>query len=67
MKFWNWLNGKKTVFAEFYWGVSGTILLVWFPNGLPDVTNKVYLSIGIFLTFIGLGHKAFKATFAAKE
>jgi hypothetical protein len=63
-KFWNWLNGKKTVIAEFYWTAFAGIVLIWFPNGLPEVPNKIYLSFGIFLTFCGLGHKAFKSKVA---
>lgn len=57
---WDWLNGKKTVIAEFYWGFSGAIILVWFPDGLPATPNKIYLTAGILLTALGLGHKAAK-------
>jgi hypothetical protein len=67
MKLWNWFNGKKTIIAEFYWTALAGIILIWFPSGLPPVPNKVYLSVGIIFTFIGLGHKAFKATIATKE
>jgi hypothetical protein len=57
---WSWLNGKKTVIAEFYWTALAGIIMIWFPNGMPPTPNKVYLSVGICLTFIGLGHKAAK-------
>jgi hypothetical protein len=67
MKFLKWIDGKKTIFAEFYWTALAGINLIWFPDGMPTVYNKVYLSIGIFFTFIGLGHKAFKSRFADKE
>ena len=60
-KVWKWLNNKKSALAAFYWGGCGSLLLVWFPDGLPLVPNKIYLTIGIILSAIGLGHKAFKA------
>jgi len=66
-KVWSWLNGKKTVIAEFYWTALASICLVWFPNGLPPTPNKIYLSVGICLTFIGLGHKAAKKYIGGTE
>lgn len=60
MKFWKWINGKKTVVAEFYWFGFATLILIWFPEGLPPVQNKVYLSVGVLFTAFGLGHKALK-------
>jgi len=65
-KVWQWLNGKKTVVAEFYWSGLAAINLIWFPQGLPDTYNKVYLTIGILLTALGLGHKGFKKVIAVK-
>lgn len=59
-RFWNWLNGKKMVIAELYWFLSGTLIFIWFPEGLTGVPLKVQLSIGGVLTFAGLGHKMFK-------
>lgn len=59
-KIWQYLNGKKLIIADFYWGTSGALLLIWFPDGLPSTPNKIYLSIGLLFTFIGLGHKAIK-------
>jgi hypothetical protein len=64
---WQWLNGKKTVIAEFYWTALAGINLIWFPNGLPPTMNKIYLSIGVILTFIGLGHKAAKKYIGGTE
>lgn len=66
LKLWNWLDGKKTVIAEFYWFVSGTIIMIWFPDGLTGTPLKIQLSVGAFLTFLGLGHKALKKTIAGK-
>lgn len=57
---WKWLNGKKTIIASIYWEFMAAIIVVWFPNGLPGIYNKVYLSIGIILTSVGLGHKVTK-------
>ena len=65
-KFWEWLNGKKLIISTFYWETGAAILLIWFPEGLPTVYNKVWLSIGIFLTGIGLGHKAVKQFVGSK-
>lgn len=65
-RFWNWLDGKKTVVAEFYWSTGAAVILVWFPDGLPQPWNKVNLSIGLALTGLGLGHKAFKKAVADK-
>ena len=57
---WKWLDGKKSVIARFYWTALASLILVWFPEGLPPLPNKTYLTIGILLTFVGLGHKALK-------
>lgn len=65
-KIWNWLNGKKTVIAELYWFVCGTIILIWFPDGLTGTPLKIQLTVGAFLSFAGLGHKAFKKVVAEK-
>lgn len=67
MNLWKWLNGKKTIIAEFYWTALAAINLIWYPNGLPPIANKIYLSIGIFFTFFGLGHKAVKSRIAGTE
>lgn len=60
--FWNWLDGKKTILAELYWFISGTIVLIWVPSGLTGTPLKIQLSIGAFLTFLGLGHKMLKGS-----
>jgi hypothetical protein len=54
------LNGYKSHVAHFYWITSASIIAPWFPGGLPDQWNKVYLTVGIILTSIGWGHKAIK-------
>lgn len=59
-KLLRFLNGKKSHIAHFYWVTSASIITLWFPNGLPDTYNKLYLTIGIILTSIGWGHKFVK-------
>lgn len=63
---WNFLNGKKTVIAEFYWTGLASINLIWFPDGIPATYNKIYLTVGIVLTFFGLGHKFIKKNISTK-
>ena len=64
---WAWLNKKKTVIATFYWGGCASLIMLWFPDGLPSVPNKVYLTLGIILSAIGLGHKAIKSYLPTKK
>ncbi len=67
MKLWKWLNGKKTVFAEFYWTVSAGVIMIWFPSGIPEPWNKVQLTAGLVFTALGLGHKGIKKYVAGTE
>jgi hypothetical protein len=60
---WHWLDCKKTSFAAFYWGSSAALIIIWFPAGLPQTPNKIYLTVGILLSALGLGHKAMKAMY----
>lgn len=66
-KFWKFINGKKTVIAELYWFITGTVIFIWFPEGLTGTPLKVQLSLGAFLTFVGLGHKMMKRAVASKD
>lgn len=62
--FWKFLDGKKTIIAEFYWFATSTLVLIWCPNGLSGTPLKVQLSIGAILTFLGLGHKVVKKVYS---
>lgn len=66
-KIWQWLDNKKSAFAAFYWGSSAALIIIWFPAGLPDTSNKIYLTVGILLSALGLGHKAMKAMYPHTE
>lgn len=66
-KIWQWLNNKKSAFAAFYWGSSAALIIIWFPSGLPPIPNKIYLTIGIILSAVGLGHKAIKKMYHGDE
>lgn len=66
MRFWKWLDGKKRTIAEIYWFLSGTIILIWVPQGLTGVPLKIQLSIGAIFSFIGLGHAVFKKGISEK-
>lgn len=57
---WIWLDGKKTSLAASYWVLSQSLVPVWYPDGAPELSGKIILSIGIFLTSVGLGHKVIK-------
>lgn len=59
-KIWKWLNGKKTTIASLYWDIGASIILIWFPAGLPPIANKINLTLGVCLTAAGLGHKTAK-------
>jgi hypothetical protein len=57
---WQWLDGKKTIVAEIYWGTVMPGLAVFYPDGVPANTNKWVVLAGFLLTSIGLGHKMIK-------
>jgi hypothetical protein len=57
---WSYLNGKKTILAEIYWGTVMPGLMLYYPDGIPGEINKLAVVIGFFLTSIGLGHKYMK-------
>lgn len=60
MKFWNWLDGKKTIIAAFYNAVTWPSVMIFFDNSPPDMVVKVNMIIGLILMFIGVGHKMIK-------
>lgn len=66
-KFWDSLNGKKTVIASLYWGFVMPGLMLYYPTGTPIQVNRVVTLIGFFLTAVGLGHKFYKSNIADKE
>lgn len=45
-----YIDGKKTLIAAIYWEIVTSVILIWFPQGLPDRINKIYLTIGVILT-----------------
>ena len=57
---WNWIDGKKTGFAAFYWAMISLIPSV-FPAGIPITVSLWLTYIGYGLTALGLGHKAVKS------
>jgi hypothetical protein len=59
-KFLKWFNGKKTIIAALYWELSAGAIIIWYPTGLPEQANKIYLTLGMILTTFGLGHKIVK-------
>ena len=56
------INGWKTAAAALYWPIYTQIVPIWFPQGLPEQWNKTAVTIGIFLTIAGVGHKWYKKT-----
>jgi len=62
-EFFKWLNGNKTNIAAFYWGFITPALPIWYGSFelIPGDIIKIYAIIGMFLTYIGLGHKEYKA------
>jgi hypothetical protein len=59
---WKLLDGWKTAIAAAYWPVYTQIIPIWWPEGLPPDANKVFLTIGIALSILGVGHKWYKKT-----
>ena len=58
---WQWLNGRKTQIALWFYLGQDVLLPIWLPLGVPDWLNKLCLTISAILVFAGLGHKAIKA------
>lgn len=59
---WRWLDGKKTAIALLYYEILTPILPVWFHDGVPEGVQRGYITIGIILGALGLGHKAVKGS-----
>lgn len=62
--FWKMLNGWKTAIAAAYWPIYTQIVPIWFPNGLPETANKVFITLGIVMSILGVGHKWYKKNHA---
>lgn len=60
-KLWKFLNGKKTVIAGAYWGFTIPAMFVLFPDGAPEIVGRVVDTVGLALTYAGLGHKVVKS------
>ena len=57
---WDKLSGKKRNIALIYWSVLVPALTILWPDGAPAEINKTSSIIGLFLTYLGLGHAAIK-------
>ena len=65
MNLWKSLNGWKTAIAAVYWPLSEMVLPIWFPAGEPAMIHKILLTVGVALTVVGVGHKAWKAKYGS--
>jgi len=61
-KILKWFDGKKTTIAAFYWGFITPALPIYYGSfeAIPEDVMKVCGIIGLFLTYLGLGHKGVK-------
>jgi len=48
-------KGSTRAIALVYWNVVTLLMPVWFPGGVPDTANKIYVTVGILLTALGFG------------
>lgn len=59
-KLWDFLSGKKRNIALVYWSVVVPAVGILWPERAPEAVDKTVAFIGLFLSYIGLGHAVIK-------
>ena len=60
LKIWTYLSGKKRNIALIYWSLVVPAITILWPDGAPAEVHKTSSLIGLFLSYLGLGHAAIK-------
>jgi hypothetical protein len=59
-KAWKYFSGKKRNIALIYWSLLVPAITIIWPDGAPAEVHKTSSLIGLFLSYLGLGHAAIK-------
>lgn len=57
---WKWADGKKRTIALIYWSLAMPAIAIIWPDQAPPVVAKIVGLVGLFFSFLGLGHAAVK-------